>query len=64
MTLEALATAHAKLRGAVDELYAARARLILEARAEGYGWGEIADALDMTVHGAIKASKMTAQPRR
>lgn len=59
MTLEDLARAHADLGAAVDRLYADRARLILDARAAGRTWQQIADTLGMTVHGAIKASKMT-----
>lgn len=59
MSLEDLTRAHAALTDAVQSLYADRARLILDARAAGYSWQQIADALQMTAHGAIKASKMT-----
>lgn len=59
MSLRELSDTHARLRGAVEDLYARRAALILAARGDGYSWPEIAEALDMTVHGAIKASKMT-----
>jgi DNA-directed RNA polymerase specialized sigma24 family protein len=41
---------------------ARRAELILAARAAGHTWRDIAEALDMTEHGAIKASK-PAEPR-
>lgn len=58
MSLDDLARAHANLAAAVDDLYAERARLILVARAAGHPWQQIADVLGMTVHGAIKASKM------
>lgn len=61
MTLEAMRQAHERLKIAVSELYATRAQLIRAARAEGHDWAEIASALDMTTHGAIKASKMTAR---
>lgn len=61
MSLADLARAHAELSGAVDRLYADRARLILDARDAGHTWQQIADALGMTVHGAIKASKMSHQ---
>ena len=58
MSLDDLTRAHEDLSAAVSDLYAARARLIREARLEGYTWPQIADALGMTVHGAIKASRM------
>lgn len=58
MSLDDLARAHANLAVAVDDLYAERAQLILDARAAGHPWQQIADVLGMTVHGAIKASKM------
>jgi len=58
MSLDDLARAHADLDRAVSELYADRARLIREARAAGHTWPEIAAVLGMTVHGAIKASRM------
>lgn len=58
MSLEDLAQAHAALDRAVRTLYADRARLIQQARADGHTWQAIADTLGMTVHGAIKASRM------
>ena len=61
MTLEDLSRTHDALATAVRDLYAARARLILEARADGHTWPEIAEVLGMTVHGAIKASRMGAE---
>lgn len=60
MSLDDLARAHAALSAAVDRLYADRAQLIRDARAAGHTWQQIADVLGMTVHGAIKASKMGA----
>lgn len=60
MSLEELTRAHKHLRAEVSALYAERARLILQARADGHTWSAIAEALDMTQHGAIKASRMTA----
>jgi hypothetical protein len=59
MSLADLARAHADLAAGVDRLYAQRAQLILDARAAGHTWQEIADVLGMTVHGAIKASRRT-----
>ncbi|SBS70776.1 hypothetical protein [uncultured Microbacterium sp.] len=59
MSLEDLAAAHARIDAAVRSLYADRARLICGARDDGHTWQEIADVLGMTVHGAIKASRMT-----
>lgn len=59
MSLEDLADAHAALNGAMRTLYSDRARLIRAARTDGHTWREIADTLGMTVHGAIKASRMT-----
>ncbi|WP_147039405.1 hypothetical protein [Microbacterium aerolatum] len=59
MSLDDLARAHAELSQRVNSLYADRAALILDARAEGHTWQQIADVLGMTPHGAIKASKMT-----
>lgn len=61
MTLEDLASAHRRLSAEVADLYAQRAALIQRARADGHTWAEIADALDMTTHGAIKASRMSTQ---
>lgn len=61
MSLDELSRAHAELGAAIDHLYAERARLILEARAAKHTWPEIAAVLDMTVHGAIKASRMTEE---
>lgn len=58
MSLDDLTRVHEDLSSAVRDLYAARARLILEARSDGHTWPQIADALGMTVHGAIKASRM------
>lgn len=58
MSLDDLAAAHAALDRAVRTLYADRARLIQRARADGHTWQAIADVLGMTVHGAIKASRM------
>ena len=58
MSLDDLARAHRELSDAVQALYARRASLILDARAAGHTWQQIADVLGMTVHGAIKASKM------
>ncbi|MGV9193187.1 hypothetical protein ACQ143_02450 [Microbacterium sp. MC2] len=59
MSLDELARAHGELNRAVQSLYAQRAQLILDARRDGHTWGQIAAVLGMTVHGAIKASKMT-----
>lgn len=59
MSLDELARAHAALSASVDRLYADRAALILAARDAGHTWQQIAEVLGMTVHGAIKASKMT-----
>lgn len=58
MSLDELARAHADLDAAIHDLYAHRAQLILEARAAGHTWQQIAEVLEMTVHGAIKASRM------
>jgi hypothetical protein len=58
MSLEELATAHTALNDAVAKLYADRAATIRQARADGHTWPQIAEVLGMTVHGAIKASKM------
>lgn len=58
MSLDDLARAHRDLTQRVKSLYAERARLILAARDHGHTWQQIADVLDMTPHGAIKASKM------
>ena len=60
MGLEELASAHAELSHAVARLYSDRAAIIRQARAGGHTWPEIAAVLGMTVHGAIKASKMGA----
>lgn len=59
MSLDELSNAHAALTEKVQSLYADRTALIVQARSEGYTWQQIADALGMTPHGAIKASKMT-----
>lgn len=58
MSLDDLARSHAALSASAERLYADRARLILDARGAGHTWQQIADVLGMTVHGAIKASKM------
>lgn len=58
MSLDDLAAAHAALDSRMRSLYADRAHLILRARADGHTWQQIADVLGMTVHGAIKASRM------
>lgn len=58
MSLDDLARAHADLTSRVQFLYVERAQLILQARADGHTWQQIADVLGMTQHGAIKASKM------
>jgi hypothetical protein len=63
MSLADLARAHAALAASVQDLYARRAGLILAARAQGHTWPQIADALGMTVHGAIKASRMGGEPQ-
>ena len=63
MSLDDLARAHASLQSTVGALYAERARLILRARSAGHTWREIAVVLGMTVHGAIKASKMGTDQR-
>lgn len=60
MSLDDLAAANAALDHAVRSVYAERAQLIRRARSDGHSWRAIADALDMTVHGAIKASRMDA----
>ncbi len=59
MMLDDLTRAHAEFTATVQQHYVVRAHLILEARKAGYTWPQIAGALDMTVHGAIKASRMT-----
>ena len=51
----------------LQKMPARRADLILEARALDYSWRQIAEALGMTEHGAIKASKPAAlrgRPRK
>ena len=51
----------------LQKMPARRAELILEARALDYSWRQIAEALSMTEHGAIKASKPAAprgRPRK
>lgn len=58
MSLDDLARAHAELTAGVQALYAERARVIRETKADGATWPQIAAVLGMTVHGAIKASKM------
>lgn len=43
-------------------LPARRAELIVEARSAGHTWRQIADALGMTEHGALKASRVPGSP--
>lgn len=58
MSLKELAAANRAVDEALHAAYAERARLIAKARDEKYSWAEIAEVLEMTVHGAIKASRM------
>lgn len=59
VSLDDLAAANNALAADIQRQYARRAELIAAARASGHTWKEIADALSMTVHGAIKASRMS-----
>lgn len=59
-TIEDLKAMQARIEALPNE----RAELILQARQEGKTWRVIADALGMTEHGAIKASKPSQQRGR
>ncbi|CAN5423431.1 hypothetical protein BH09ACT9_BH09ACT9_00520 [soil metagenome] len=54
----------AKLNSRLAQLQTRRRELINEAKAQGATWRQIGEALGMTEHGAIKASKAAGRVGR